>query len=67
MLKTLLINRYIDALESNLGREMENGRLFRLVCKLGFINERPEYAFLCVFCTCGKQPLYTEIDKNKKI
>ncbi|KAI8928074.1 hypothetical protein BC831DRAFT_503639 [Entophlyctis helioformis] len=26
-----------------LAREVENGRLFRLVAKLGFVNERPEY------------------------
>ena len=24
-------------------RELENGRLVRLLCKFGFINERPEY------------------------
>lgn len=24
--------------------ELENGRLFRLLCKFGFINERPEFA-----------------------
>lgn len=23
--------------------ELENGRLVRLLCKFGFINERPEY------------------------
>jgi hypothetical protein len=27
---------------SELGREVENGRLLRLLVKLGFINERPE-------------------------
>ncbi|KAI5817266.1 hypothetical protein BZA77DRAFT_310204 [Pyronema omphalodes] len=32
-----------DALESELHKELENGRLFRLVVKLGFINERPEF------------------------
>ncbi|RMZ81087.1 hypothetical protein DV738_g2514, partial [Chaetothyriales sp. CBS 135597] len=32
-----------DALYSNLAREVENGRLFRLMAKLGFINERPEF------------------------
>ena len=25
-------------------KELENGRLVRLLAKLGFINERPEYA-----------------------
>ncbi|KAB5589808.1 PAB-dependent poly(A)-specific ribonuclease subunit 3 [Ceratobasidium theobromae] len=32
-----------DALESELSRELENGRLVRLLCKFGFINERPEF------------------------
>lgn len=32
-----------DLLENELSKEMENGRLFRLMVKLGTINERPEY------------------------
>lgn len=32
-----------DNLHSELSREVENGRLFRLMAKLNFINERPEY------------------------
>ena len=32
-----------DRLNSEFGREVENARLFRLMAKLGFINERPEY------------------------
>ncbi|KAK9448200.1 uncharacterized protein V1518DRAFT_419963 [Limtongia smithiae] len=35
---------YQDNLESELAKELENGRLVRLLCKLNFINERPEYA-----------------------
>lgn len=31
-----------DSLEAELGRELENGRLVRLLTKFGFINERPE-------------------------
>lgn len=31
-----------DLLEGDLMRELENGRLFRLMAKFGFINERPE-------------------------
>lgn len=31
-----------DVLEDHLAREMENGRLYRLLVKLGTINERPE-------------------------
>ncbi|KAF3181480.1 PAB-dependent poly(A)-specific ribonuclease subunit 3 [Orbilia oligospora] len=33
-----------DTLEAQLGGELENGRLVRLLCKFGFINERPEFA-----------------------
>ncbi|KAJ5274665.1 Zinc finger CCCH-type [Penicillium chrysogenum] len=32
-----------DQLNSDLARELENGRIARLLSKLGFINERPEY------------------------
>lgn len=32
-----------DRLEGELTRELENGRVVRLLCKLGFINERPEF------------------------
>jgi PAB-dependent poly(A)-specific ribonuclease subunit 3 len=32
-----------DALRTDLYRELENGRLVRLLTKLDFINERPEY------------------------
>lgn len=34
---------YNDGLENQLKGALENGRLVRLLCKLGFINERPEY------------------------
>lgn len=33
-----------DVIENELSKEVENGRLFRLIAKLGIINERPEYA-----------------------
>lgn len=33
---------YNDELESHLARELENGRIARLMVKMGFINERPE-------------------------
>ncbi|KAH9893951.1 kinase-like domain-containing protein [Cubamyces lactineus] len=33
----------VDRLESELMSELENGRLVRLLCKFGFINERPEH------------------------
>lgn len=32
-----------DVLTSDLNRELENARLVRLLTKLGFVNERPEY------------------------
>ncbi|KAF8583430.1 hypothetical protein K439DRAFT_1412181 [Ramaria rubella] len=32
-----------DRLEGELMSELENGRLVRLLCKFGFINERPEF------------------------
>lgn len=32
-----------DLLESGLGKELENARLVRLLCKFGFINERPAF------------------------
>lgn len=38
------LHQYTDCLEHTLSREAENGRLFRLLAKLGFINERPEHA-----------------------
>lgn len=34
---------YVDSLESELGAELENGRIARLLIKLGFINERTQY------------------------
>eukprot|EP00455_Lapot_gusevi_P003887 TRINITY_DN1158_c0_g1_i12.p1 TRINITY_DN1158_c0_g1~~TRINITY_DN1158_c0_g1_i12.p1 ORF type:complete len:691 (+),score=79.02 TRINITY_DN1158_c0_g1_i12:556-2628(+) len=35
--------RHADYLEGELAKEAQNGRLFRLLVKLGFINERPEF------------------------
>ncbi|KAL9560211.1 hypothetical protein MBANPS3_000063 [Mucor bainieri] len=34
---------YTDTLEANLGNELENSRLVKLMSKLNFINERPEF------------------------
>jgi len=36
------LSLYNDVLEGELAKEIENGRLFRLLLKLGFINERPD-------------------------
>lgn len=35
-----------DRLEHELLSELENARLVRLLCKFGFINERPEFVSL---------------------
>ncbi|KAJ3743090.1 hypothetical protein DFH05DRAFT_1400654 [Lentinula detonsa] len=35
----------MDILENEMLSELENARLVRLLCKFGFINERPEYVF----------------------
>lgn len=35
--------QYADSITSDLHRELENGRLVRLLMKLGMINERPEH------------------------
>ncbi|WVR04775.1 hypothetical protein IAU60_001787 [Kwoniella sp. DSM 27419] len=37
------MQNYADTLESEIGAEMENGRIVRLLTKLGFINERAEF------------------------
>ncbi|KAI8886487.1 hypothetical protein K501DRAFT_244202 [Backusella circina FSU 941] len=34
---------YNDRLETELAKELENGRIIRLLSKMGFINERPEF------------------------
>lgn len=34
---------YDSYLESELSKELENGRIVRLLCKFGLINERPEF------------------------
>lgn len=37
-----------DKQEDELAKELENGRLYRLLVKLGCINERPEWVFIAV-------------------
>lgn len=39
-----------DLAESYLMRELENGRLVRLMAKFGFINERPEWVVVLAKC-----------------
>jgi PAB-dependent poly(A)-specific ribonuclease subunit 3 len=41
--KPLTFSSYNDVLEEELSKELENSRIARLLAKLGFINERPEY------------------------
>jgi PAB-dependent poly(A)-specific ribonuclease subunit 3 len=38
-----LSNQRFDHVERELSKELDNSRLFRLLCKLGCINERPEH------------------------
>lgn len=42
------LHSYSDMLYGELSREVENGRLFKLMTKLGFINERPEFGIYLV-------------------
>ncbi|XP_060519443.1 PAN2-PAN3 deadenylation complex subunit Pan3 [Cylas formicarius] len=37
------LHNHVDVLDSELCREVQNGRLFRLMTKLATINERPEF------------------------
>ncbi len=50
---------YADNLEHELSSELENGRLLRLMVKLGFINERPEcvlvHSTLLLISLSGRQ------------
>ena len=42
VLNNLRYTSTVDRLEGELMSELENARLVRLLCKFGFINERPE-------------------------
>lgn len=44
-----------DALHSNLRNEYENGRILRLLLKLGLINERPEYSLAPSWSETGER------------
>lgn len=46
---------YNSFLMDQLSTELENGRLFRLVCKMGTINERPEYNMDTAWAESGKR------------
>ena len=45
---TCLDNAYIrsDVIENDLSKEIENSRLFRLICKLNIVLDRQEYVLL---------------------
>lgn len=45
-----------DLLESDMAKELENGRLVRLMTKFGFINERPECVSLLPARAVGRRP-----------
>jgi len=67
-------NHYVDYLQNELSRELENGRLVRLLCKLGTINERPEFDMDPTWSETGDRYLlklfrdYTfhQVDENGK-
>lgn len=37
------LHNYIEVLDHELSKEVQNGRLFRLMVKLATINERPDF------------------------
>lgn len=41
---------YADSLENELAKELENGRLFRILVKLNFVAQHEEYVYYCNFC-----------------
>lgn len=43
------VQNHSDNLENELSKEMDNGRLFRMLVKFGSINERPEYYIIFNF------------------
>jgi PAB-dependent poly(A)-specific ribonuclease subunit 3 len=58
----------VDRLEGELMSELENARLVRLLCKFGFINERPEWVALFLLlnhakligCRFARDPRWSE-------
>lgn len=46
------VQNHSDNLENELSKEMENGRLFRMLVKFGLINERPEYYIIYNYVVC---------------
>eukprot|EP00842_Homolaphlyctis_polyrhiza_P005673 jgi/Hompol1/6106/HPOL_002173-RA len=61
-----------DVLEDRLSREVENSRLFRLMAKFGFINERPEYELDPTYAETGdiyllklfRDYVFHQVDEN---
>jgi len=47
---------YADALTAELGRELENGRLLRVLVKLSTVTERPEHDADPQWSETGKFP-----------
>ena len=60
MLKEMVrMSRALGRVEAELMKELENGRLFRLITKMNFILERPQYPYsrsmrvvLILMCVC---------------
>jgi hypothetical protein len=59
-----MLGSYADQLEGELMSELENGRLVRLMSKIGFINERPEYVFFIWPRASAFDILYTASTTN---
>nr|XP_026693412.1 PAN2-PAN3 deadenylation complex subunit Pan3-like [Ciona intestinalis] len=46
-----------DVIENEMAKEVENGRLFRMLSKLGVINERPEFGMEATWSETGDRYL----------
>ncbi|XP_064608976.1 PAN2-PAN3 deadenylation complex subunit pan3-like isoform X2 [Liolophura sinensis] len=61
-----------DVIENELAKEVENGRLMRLLCKLGTVNERPEFNMDTTWSETGdrymlklfRDYLFHQVDEN---
>lgn len=65
---------YQDTLENELAKEIDNGRLFHLLLKLGFINERPDFELIPSWSETGdryplklfRDYLFHQVDQDGK-
>lgn len=47
------LHNYIEVLDHELSKEVQNGRLFRLMVKLATINERPDFNMEATWAETG--------------